>query len=114
MSIVWDVATIASTGSHSPTVCVLPNVWLGVSVEDQRRADERIPDLLATPAAVRFISAEPLLGPVDLKRWMNIMWQIARMGTNSIDGLDGLCGAHRHAEDRQGDLRKTRAPVSTG
>lgn len=44
----------------------LPNVWLGVSVEDQQRADERIPDLLATPAAVRWISAEPLLGPVDL------------------------------------------------
>lgn len=44
----------------------LPNVWLGVSVEDQTRADERIPDLLATPAAVRFISAEPLLGPVHL------------------------------------------------
>jgi protein gp37 len=42
----------------------IPNVWLGVSAEDQRRADERIPDLLATPAAVRFISAEPLLGPV--------------------------------------------------
>lgn len=44
----------------------LPNVWLGVSVEDQARADERIPLLLDTPAAVRFISAEPLLGPVDL------------------------------------------------
>ena len=44
----------------------LPNVWLGVSVEDQERADERIPELLATPAAVRFVSAEPLLGPVSL------------------------------------------------
>jgi len=44
----------------------LPNVWLGVSAEDQRRADERIPELLATPAAVRFVSAEPLLGPIDL------------------------------------------------
>lgn len=44
----------------------LPNVWLGVSVEDQQRADERIPDLLATPAAIRWISAEPLLGPVNL------------------------------------------------
>ncbi len=43
----------------------LPNVWLGVSAEDQRRADERAPDLLATPAAVRFVSAEPLLGPID-------------------------------------------------
>lgn len=46
----------------------LPNLWLGVSVEDQERADERIPHLLATPAAVRWISAEPLLGPVDLTR----------------------------------------------
>jgi protein gp37 len=44
----------------------LPNVWLGVSVEDQVRADERIPLLLDTPAAKRFISAEPLLGPIDL------------------------------------------------
>lgn len=43
----------------------LPNVWLGVSAEDQSTADERIPDLLATPAAIRFVSAEPLLGPID-------------------------------------------------
>ena len=43
----------------------LPNVHLGVSCEDQTRADERIPDLLNTPAAVRFVSAEPLLGPID-------------------------------------------------
>lgn len=43
----------------------LPNLWLGVSVEDQRRADERIPDLLACPAAVRWVSYEPALGPVD-------------------------------------------------
>jgi protein gp37 len=44
----------------------LPNVWLGVSCEDQARAEERIPPLLDTPAAVRFVSAEPLLGPVYL------------------------------------------------
>lgn len=46
----------------------LPHVWLGVSVEDQATADERIPLLLQTPAAVRWISAEPLLGAVDLTR----------------------------------------------
>lgn len=46
----------------------LPNVWLGVSVEDQQRADLRVPALLDTPAAVRFLSCEPLLGPVDLQR----------------------------------------------
>ncbi len=45
----------------------LRNVWLGVSVEDQATADERIPLLLETPAAVRWISAEPLLGSVDLE-----------------------------------------------
>jgi protein gp37 len=42
----------------------LPNVWLGVSAEDQPNADVRLSDLLATPAAVRFLSAEPLLGPI--------------------------------------------------
>ena len=41
------------------------NVWIGVSVEDQKRADERIPELLKIPAKVRFLSAEPLLGPID-------------------------------------------------
>lgn len=42
------------------------NVWIGTTVEDQRRADERIPHLLMVPAAVHFLSCEPLLGPVDL------------------------------------------------
>ena len=51
----------------------LTNVWLGVSCEDQARANERIPLLLETPATVRFVSAEPLLGPIDLTRltWGN-------------------------------------------
>ena len=54
-----------------------PHVWLGVSVEDQKRADERIPLLLETPAAVRFVSAEPLLGPVDFGAAMDqIDWVI--------------------------------------
>jgi len=44
----------------------LPNVWIGTTVEDQQRADERIPELLHIPARVRFLSCEPLLGPVDL------------------------------------------------
>ena len=47
-----------------------PNIWLGVSAEDQKWADIRIPALLDTPAAVRFISAEPLLGPIDLGKWV--------------------------------------------
>ncbi|GAA3510174.1 phage Gp37/Gp68 family protein [Aeromicrobium panaciterrae] len=51
----------------------LPNVWLGTSVEDQKWADIRIPLLLATPAAVRFLSCEPLLGPVDLTPHMPLL-----------------------------------------
>jgi protein gp37 len=47
-----------------------PNVWLGTSAENQQAADERIPTLLQTPAAVRFVSCEPLLGPVDLRPWL--------------------------------------------
>lgn len=59
----------------------LPNVWLGVSVEDQAAADERIPPLLETPAAVRFLSCEPLLGPVD------IAWALSR---NMMDIASGF------------------------
>jgi protein gp37 len=55
------------------------NLWLGVSVEDQAAADERIPLLLQTPAAVRWISAEPLLGPIDL--------QVAKHGCGNLDWL---------------------------
>lgn len=54
---------IVGRADHWP----LPNVWLGVSVEDQQWADIRIPALRGTPAAVRFLSCEPLLGPVYLR-----------------------------------------------
>ena len=55
----------------------LPNVWLGVSVEDQKRADLRVPALLETPAAVRFLSCEPLLGPVQIGHYLaGIDWVI--------------------------------------
>lgn len=50
----------------------LPNVWLGVTAENQEAADERIPILLNTPAALRFVSCEPLLGPVDLEPFFSV------------------------------------------
>lgn len=52
----------------------LRNVWLGVSCEDQKTADKRIPLLLKTPAAVRWVSAEPLLGPIDFHVWLPDEW----------------------------------------
>lgn len=69
------------------------NVWLGVSVEDQQTADERIPLLLQTPAAVRFISAEPLLGPIVL-------------GAN----LPGYCPEHGYSFGSCGYSYSTVAP----
>lgn len=47
-----------------------PNVWLGTSVEDQKRAEQRLDELVQAPAALRFVSAEPLLAPVSLARWL--------------------------------------------
>jgi len=64
----------------------IPNLWLGVSVEDQARADERIPLLLQTPAAVRWISAEPLLGPIDLRDPPNDMGEPRFSYLERIDG----------------------------
>ncbi|TAN03108.1 MAG: phage Gp37/Gp68 family protein [Rhodanobacteraceae bacterium] len=67
----WTMTgTIGTQGevTPAPTGRPLPNVWLGVSVENQAAADERIPLLLQTPATVRFLSCEPLLGPIDLRR----------------------------------------------
>lgn len=49
----------------------LPNVWLGVTCENQEQADKRIPHLLQTPAAVRFLSVEPMLGPVDVMPYLS-------------------------------------------
>jgi protein gp37 len=74
------------TRAHQPEP--LPNVWLGTSVEDQAAADTRIPLLLDTPAAVRFLSCEPLLGPVDLDPWLSgLDWII----------LGGESGPHARA-----------------
>ena len=64
----------------------LPNVWIGTSVEDQATADHRIPHLLNTPAAVRFLSAEPLLGPVNL----------------SSHSVPGMCGTTDRADYLRG------------
>ena len=105
----------------------LPNVWLGVSVEDQASADERIPYLLKTPAFRRFLSCEPLLGPVDLTRIMEDgaqecfhqtnnphlsldrrVWTETRSSLNCLTGhywgedlldgqWEGWCGEHEQA-----------------
>lgn len=78
----------------APLSWPLPQLWLGVSVENQDAADARIPELLATPAAVRFLSCEPLLGPVRLAgRWAHAEWCL------TITGDTGACDCGAGTED---------------
>jgi protein gp37 len=77
----------------------LPNVWLGTSAEDQRAADERIPHLLRCPAAVRFMSCEPLLGAVDLE--------------NITRGRERLCVLRKSAYDPDSTIGKW-LPIDRG
>ncbi len=71
-------------GKSSLSLLPLPNVWLGVSVEDQERADQRIPILLDSPAAVRWLSCEPLLGPVELDDFLSAGLHRSHLD-NSVD-----------------------------
>jgi len=100
--------------SHSPTYVPglehgiyhragwpLPNVWIGASVENQKYADLRIPALLETPAAVRFLSCEPLLGPV----WINdYVWQACPCCEG--EGHDEACFRCADRRCENGHIRK--------
>lgn len=77
----------------------LRNAWLGVSAEDQKRAQLSIPALLRTPAAVRFVSCEPLLGPIDLRAAVRTMGSERGHGlTMSFIHARGCC-ARFHGVD---------------
>jgi protein gp37 len=64
------------------------HVWIGTSVENQVTADERTPELLKVPAAVRFLSMEPLLGAVDLNQWL-----LSEHGRRAIGAMPGISWA---------------------
>jgi protein gp37 len=66
------VPELWATGEEWPA-----NAWLGTTVEDQTRAELRIPELVKIPAPVRFLSCEPLLGELDLSRWLGLEWMEA-------------------------------------
>lgn len=83
----------------------LPNLWLGVSVENQKQADLRIPHLLQTPAAVRFVSLEPLLSSIDLSKYMgyNSMYENEKQRISGVRsreiGVDGDHGGRHDLEN---------------
>lgn len=73
----WVIEWVVQAFGHTPNPPA--NVWIGTTVEDQTRAEERIPQLLQIPAKVRFLSMEPLLAPVDLGRVPDYPLAVARM-----------------------------------
>jgi protein gp37 len=73
------------TSGYGSMTWPLPNVWLGVSVEDQATAEERIPLLLKAPTAVPWVSYEPALGPVDFWPWANGLSWIVVGGESGRD-----------------------------
>lgn len=84
----WHPA-LAESNTKASRLWPLPNVWLGVSVENQDAAIERVPDLLHAPAVVRFLSCEPLLGPVDV-RSIPYAWGVGVLhNMNALTGYGG-------------------------
>ena len=79
--------------------CAHSNVWLGVTAENQARANERIPVLLDTPAAVRFVSVEPMLEPVDIMPWLH---SLSRTDT-ALDWV--ICGPETGPGARPFDIQ---------
>lgn len=82
------------------------NVWLGITVVNQEKADRDIPKLLATPAYVKFLSMEPLLGPVDIRDYLTPSFPhcVAFVqGKQMEDGYCGRCGGHRSDPIHRGD-----------
>lgn len=95
----------------------LPNVWIGTSIEDQQRADERLPHLLEIPAAVRFVSYEPALEAVNFGPWLSP--RKAREATQRQIEVVRLMKEAIHTADDAADLlemlpEKTRAALQAG
>ena len=73
-----------------------PNVWLGVTAENQEQADKRIPILLDTPAALRFVSIEPMLSHIDLTKYL-VRYRCYSCGQESLESPD-KCPSCGHSE----------------
>jgi len=73
--VVWQVLTkrpvrMRDALAHLWTLAPLESIWLGTSVESQQWVDRRVAPLIETPAAMRWVSVEPMLGPIDLAKWL--------------------------------------------
>lgn len=75
------------------------NIWLGVSAENQQTADERLPDLLLAPAALHFVSCEPLLGSVDLMSGISASGELSYHRSARDAGLDWVIAGGESGPD---------------
>ena len=84
---------------HSrPRSAMVGNIWFGVTVENQEQANKRIPILLQIPAKIRFVSVEPMLGPVDLAKWLPEPPQEVPSKLQTLNWV--ICGAETGPEAR--------------
>jgi len=91
-NLIWETPALTwllltkriGNAKHMLPLTLLPNVWLGATIVNQEEAERDVPKLLATPVAIRFVSYEPALGPVDWTAWPGIDWII--VGGESTQG----------------------------
>lgn len=83
----------------------LPNVWLGVSCEDQTTADMRIPDLLYTPAPIHFVSYEPALGPIEFRGLFGMFNVLEGMGVGKARLNQIIYGGESGSNARPADVQ---------
>lgn len=102
-----QVSAICLNKTYKPPALAwpIPNLWIGTSTEDQRTAAQRIPELLNCPAAVRFISAEPLLGAIDLSpSWQGGLHWVITGGESGARARPAHPDWFRHLRDRCAEL----------
>ncbi len=90
------------------------NAWAGTSCENQAEADKRIPELLQLPALIRFLSCEPLLGPLDLKNYLKVAWQCSHCHQYFPNPWQKICPACGLEDYWTGSHRFNRAKQQTG
>lgn len=102
----WPRSMAQICGECEPTIFPLRNVWLGVTAENQEQANKRIPVLLDTPAAKRFVSIEPMIGPVDLYRGgFTFLEKLTSPSGRKYDCLDWvICGPENGPHKRPFNL----------
>jgi len=88
------------------------NLWLGTSVENQAAADERIPYLLKVPAVVRFLSVEPLLGPIEFSNVTRRADCVQQLGKKALEGIHWIiCGGESGPSARPCEVEWIRSVV---